>query len=106
MPTYVIDTQSTGLTFSPLIGSANNSFSFARKIFKEHFEGDDNFRDVYVANIAMLLYDRYGITDYKDRNQAAYDIMDVIFDAREFKTEEIDTNDMIKNRWEILDIRG
>ena len=75
----------------------------ARKIFKKSFEKDDNFRDSYQANIAMLLYDRYGITEYKRRNQAANDIMKVIFDAEKTKKEEIHYRS-IKDRFEILDL--
>ena len=55
------------------------------KIFKEAFEEDEYFKDVYRSNIAMLLHDRYGIIGHKERNDAANDIMAVIFDAKEFK---------------------
>ena len=74
----------------------------AREIFKKAFEEDENFRNVYKDNIAMLLYDRYGITDYKDRNNAANDIMSVIFDAKEFKNKKVVKNKF--NRFENIDI--
>ncbi len=74
----------------------------ARKIFKKAFEEDDNFRNTYVANIAMLLYDKYGLINYKDRNAAANDIMAVIFDAKEFKKKKVVKNNY--NRFEIMDI--
>jgi len=74
----------------------------AREIFKKAFEEDDNFRNVYVANIAMLLHDKYGLINYKDRNAAANDIMAVIFDAKEFKKKKKTKKDF--NRFEIMDI--
>jgi len=80
------------------------SIRLARQIFKDHFEKDDNFREVYVANIAMLLHDRYGITDFEERNKAANDIMAVIFDAKDIKKTILNSEDSIKDRWEILDI--
>lgn len=60
----------------------------ARRIFKEAFEQDEYFRDVYRSNIAMLLYDRYGIKEMKERNQAAHDIMEIIFEAKEYKSKK------------------
>lgn len=44
------------------------------------FKGDPDFRRGYVDNVAMLLHDRYGIRDYKTRNQAADDILRLIFE--------------------------
>ena len=82
------------------------SVKLARKIFKEHFEEDENFRYVYKANIAMLLYDRYGINNCKTRDKAADDIMAVIFDAKEFKKKGDISNikNNISDRFEILDL--
>ena len=74
----------------------------AREIFKKAFEEDDSFRNVYKDNIAMLLHDRYGIINYKDRNNAANDIMAVIFDAKEFKKKKKMKKDF--SRFEIMDI--
>ena len=51
----------------------------ARRKLCEAFESDEEFRQTYVANIAMLLHDKYGITNYYERNQAAEDIMKLIF---------------------------
>ena len=77
----------------------------ARKIFKEEFEKSEGFRMGYQANIAMLLHDRYGITDYKTRNAAANDIMAVIFDAKDFgKIKSLSPVDPINSRFEILDL--
>lgn len=80
----------------------------ARRIFKDHFEKNKDFRYGYQSNIAMLLYDRYGITDYGSRNQAANDIMKVIFDAEEIKKKNIQSDSItrfeILDLWEIYDI--
>ena len=51
----------------------------ARKTIRDALEEDEGFRIGYVSNIAMLLHDRYGITDYKTRNKAAEDILKLIF---------------------------
>ena len=77
----------------------------ARKIFKKAFEEDEGFRIGYQANIAVLLYDRYGITDLEERNRAANDIIDVIFDAKEFKKSDIENiTTTIKDRFELMEI--
>lgn len=51
----------------------------ARKTMADAFEADPSFREGYVANIAMLLYDRHGIRDFEERNKAASEILDLIF---------------------------
>ena len=51
----------------------------ARKVMRKAFEKDPDFAETYVANIAMLLHDRYGITDPKERNDAGTDILELIF---------------------------
>lgn len=51
----------------------------ARKILRREFDDDEEFRQVYIANIAMLLHDKYGIVNYEKRNDAAEDIMKFIF---------------------------
>jgi len=45
------------------------------------FENDPDFQHTYEANIAMLLYDRFGgiFQDYKTRNDAAKEILKLIF---------------------------
>lgn len=53
----------------------------ARKTIAKAFEADPDFRDGYVANVAMLLHDRYGITDYDTRNKAGDDIVRLIFES-------------------------
>jgi len=52
----------------------------ARKVFKDAFDKDPDFRYGYQSNIAMLLHDQYGITDHKIRNAAASDIIKLIFE--------------------------
>ena len=81
------------------------SFSIikARKIFKKAFEEDEDFRDGYRSNIAMLLHDRYGIISFKERNDAANDIMKVIFDAQVIEKKKIRYGE-IKDRFDILDL--
>ncbi len=51
----------------------------AREQMCKAFKADEDFRQTYVANIAMLLHDRYDIIDWEKRNKAAEDIMDLIF---------------------------
>lgn len=55
----------------------------ARETIRCAFEVDENFKQAYVANIATLFYDRYGrgnyITNHKKRNQAAKDILELLF---------------------------
>ena len=74
----------------------------ARKIFKKEFEGNEDFRMGYQANIAILLYDRYGIIDMEERNRAANDIIDVIFNARNFNKKNIINKKF--TRFEIMEI--
>lgn len=50
----------------------------ARMAMREALK-DEGLRICYIANIAMLLYDRYGIRK-KYRNQAAEDILKLIFE--------------------------
>ena len=59
-----------------------NEIKEARKIMRDAFDKDQEpggFKHGYISNIAMLLYDRYGITDYEIRNKAAEDILNKIF---------------------------
>ena len=75
----------------------------ARDIFKKHFERDEDFRRGYKDNIAVILYDKYGLDDYNLRNQIADDIMKVIFDAEEIKIKRKNNKSSV-NRFEILDL--
>jgi len=56
-----------------------NEIAKARETMRERFEQDKGFKQGYMANIAMLLHDRYGITDYDTRNKAAEDLLKLIF---------------------------
>ena len=53
----------------------------ARECIAAAFAADSDFRNAYVANIAMLLYDKYGITDTDTRNQAGDDIVRLCFES-------------------------
>ena len=54
----------------------------ARNIMKDAFESDSEeggLKDAYISNIAMLLQDKYEVINYNNRNQAAEDILKLIF---------------------------
>jgi len=51
----------------------------ARKVMRNAFEKDPDFAETYVANIATLLHDKYGITDPHKRHSAGTDILELIF---------------------------
>ena len=54
--------------------------SYYRSGFAEKLKKDEELRFAYQSNIAMLLHDRYGITNWDKRNNAANDIIKLIFD--------------------------
>ena len=56
-------------------------FSAARQTMSDILGTDEGLRLGYLANIAMLLHDRYGITGMEERNAAAADILRLIFDT-------------------------
>ena len=58
------------------------SFSHYRAKMSEHLLIDTGLRLGYQSNIAMLLSDKYNLTDYEHRNQAATDILNLIFDLK------------------------
>lgn len=60
-------------------GAEGNEIKDARETIWMAFEEDEHFKDGYISNIAMLLHDRYGITDYEERSRAAEDILRLIF---------------------------
>ena len=66
----------------PLIVCDVNPIAAARKILSEAFR-DQSFLDVYVANIAMLVHDQFGITDPETRNAIGAAVMKLLFDPRE-----------------------
>ena len=53
----------------------------ARKFIAAAFKADPDFRRTYVDNIAMLLHDKYGITNMETRNQAGDDIVRLVFES-------------------------
>lgn len=62
--------------------SSGPDIAGARKVMREAFEKDTEpggLKHGYISNIAMLLHDRYGITNYETRNEAAKDILKLIF---------------------------
>jgi len=85
------------------MSNLNYNIILARKIFKTLFEEDEDFRFGYQSNIAMLLNDKYNITDHELRNKIALDIMAVIFDGKEFKKKKEILNNKI-SRFQIMDI--
>ena len=54
-------------------------FVEARQIMGKNLTEDQELYIGYRSNVAMLLYDHYGITDYEIRNKAANDILSLIF---------------------------
>lgn len=55
------------------------TFAEARETMANSIKEDAGIRIAYLANIAMLLSDKYGIEDYYQRNEAAKDIINLIF---------------------------
>ena len=47
----------------------------ARAVIRAAFEHDSHFRQTYVDNIAMVLYDGKWVTNYQKRNAAAEAIL-------------------------------
>lgn len=56
-----------------------NKIAKARQTMRDAFEKDEGLKIAYISNIAMLLHDQHGITNYDKRNQAAEDILKLIF---------------------------
>ena len=56
-----------------------SSVKKARETMRTAFDADPDFKMGYISNIAMILHDHYGITDYDKRNRAAEDILKLIF---------------------------
>lgn len=55
-------------------------FAEARKVMAKILKEDTDLRLGYEANVAMLLHDHYGITGFEQRNQAAKEILNLVFD--------------------------
>lgn len=57
----------------------------ARRIMRKAFEKDPNFKNAYVANIAMrVLYDQYDVP-VDTANEQAEKILDLIFEKQDKK---------------------
>jgi len=52
----------------------------ARATIRDTFKADAGLYQSYVANVAMLLHDRYGIMDPVTYDAAARDVLQLIFD--------------------------
>jgi len=59
-----------------------NKIQKAREMMREELDKDEELKYGYQSNIAMILHDRYGITDYKKRNEAANEILKLIFETK------------------------
>ncbi len=57
-------------------------FIRARKRMAHALRSDEGLRIGFVANVAMLLHDRYGITEPETRDRAANEILNLIFEGR------------------------
>lgn len=55
------------------------SIEEARKTIKEALEKDPELEWAYVSNVAMVLHDRYGITDFIELAKATKEILKVLF---------------------------
>lgn len=58
-------------------------FITSRRIFRDALRDDPDLKLAYVANIAMLLYDKHGgiFKDYATRNETAEDLLKLIFES-------------------------
>lgn len=57
------------------------TIAHARKIMREAFKNDPDFKRAYIANISMrVFYDQMGIEDSKLRDKMAEKILDLIFE--------------------------
>lgn len=60
--------------------SKPTKFQRARQDFKQALQTDEGLYIGYHANVAMLLFDRYGVRNPAKRDAAATDILKLIFD--------------------------
>jgi hypothetical protein len=51
----------------------------ARDLYRKAFENDPGLRMVYMSRVAVLLYDRLGVTDQEQRTKVADEILQVLF---------------------------
>ncbi len=57
-----------------------NEIMAARKVIREAFESDPEFKHTYIATIAVILYDYYG-TEHDAREAIAEKILDTLLSA-------------------------
>ncbi len=57
------------------------SIEKARTTIADAFKADPSFRKGYVDNVAMLLHDQFGITDFETRNKAGDAIVRLLFES-------------------------
>lgn len=57
-------------------------FKWARRLMARTLRRDAGTYEAYRSDVAMLLRDRYGITDCETRNRAADDLLGLIFTER------------------------
>lgn len=61
----------------------SNEIAKARKVMVDAFKEDPDFKQGYIANVAMLLYDRKWLKrPLRDRNEAAEAVLDLIFEGK------------------------
>jgi len=72
-----------GVVFRTILSrTVTESFADCRRFMVNTLKCDEGLREGYVANVAMLLHDCYGITDHEIRNEAAEAILTLIFENR------------------------
>lgn len=94
-----------------------NKIQKARGMMKQKLEQDEELRYGYQSNIAMLLHDRFDLPDFRERNEAANDILKLIFEVEgdfvDWRCKEdtlkiasipIPISIPIEDRFEILDL--
>ncbi len=59
-----------------------SEFAQARRLMAEILTSDNELAEVYVANVAMYLFDKCDITDPKIFDDRARGILDLIFDTK------------------------
>ena len=56
-----------------------SSFQESREVIKQELERDEELRYTYQSNIAMLLHNKFDLTNFEERNEVANDILKLIF---------------------------
>jgi predicted RNase H-like HicB family nuclease len=61
---------------------SDNPFADARKLMGETIQDSDGLAQTYVANVAMLLCDRWGVHGREDRVKAGCEVLNLLFDIK------------------------